>query len=241
MVTRRIFEVAVLDKLGIETSVGGVADVLEEDADKLVTDDFLLGGVDGEGGLDGLRQVFQVLRVVVHALVAQLPVAGTLLEVLADGGKLGGGEGEELAFTLLAVDGNGAFGGKTVGRSGGGSAWGGYVDGEMTEIVAGAYKARALLRLIEHLEALGYGTDNGLKALTGGYAGIVLRTPVHQVAAVGGSEEGRTVVDLKHQSPRAVGSTAERGVEHTFLYAPSAVVAGAETAEVLPFGGFLTL
>ena len=45
----RILEVAVLDELGIEAAVGGIANVLEEDAYQLVADGLLVGGVDGEG------------------------------------------------------------------------------------------------------------------------------------------------------------------------------------------------
>ena len=37
-----IFKVAVLDEFGVEATVGGITDILEEDADELVADGFLL-------------------------------------------------------------------------------------------------------------------------------------------------------------------------------------------------------
>ena len=82
MILGRIFEVAVLYQLGIESSIGGIADVLEEDANELVANAFLFGEVHAQRAFYGGGEVGQVLRVVVHALVAQLPVACRLGEVL---------------------------------------------------------------------------------------------------------------------------------------------------------------
>ena len=53
MVGGAVFEVAVLQKLGIEAAVGAVVDVLEEDADELVGDGFGAVGIDGDVGVDG--------------------------------------------------------------------------------------------------------------------------------------------------------------------------------------------
>ena len=80
-----ILEVAILDKFGIEPSVSSIADILEEDADKLVADGLLLsrdfqGGGNGLGDVDGV-----IFLVVVHALLTDFPVFCLTVEVAGDG------------------------------------------------------------------------------------------------------------------------------------------------------------
>ena len=53
MVAWEILEVAVLNHLSIESAIGSIADILEEDAHELVADGFLLVS-DGEGGDNAL-------------------------------------------------------------------------------------------------------------------------------------------------------------------------------------------
>ena len=106
MILRNIFKVAILNQFGIESSVSSIADILEEDADKLVADGLLLardfqGGGNGLGDVDGV-----ILLVVVHALLANLPVFCQMVEIAGDGLQFGWGDVEETAILLFAIDGN---------------------------------------------------------------------------------------------------------------------------------------
>ena len=68
MVLSRIFEVAVLNQLGIEATVGCIADILKEDTYELVADDFLTVHVDSQRSTKGLTQRCEVLGIIMHTL-----------------------------------------------------------------------------------------------------------------------------------------------------------------------------
>ena len=51
----RVFKVAVLYQFGIQSAVGSVVDVFKEDTDEMLADSFLLIGLYGNGGLNGLQ------------------------------------------------------------------------------------------------------------------------------------------------------------------------------------------
>ena len=107
----------------------------------------------------------------------------------------------------------------------------------MAEVGCGLHAVVCPAGGVDNVEAVVRRMHDGVQAVAGGDAGIVLRPPVYQVSAIGSGEERGTVVHLEHQPPGAVAGTAERGVVHTLLGTPRAVVAAAELTQVLPAVG----
>ena len=106
MVLLRIFEVAILDELGIEAAVGSIADILKEDADELVADGLGAVGTDAEGCVDDLRQMGQAFLVVVHPLSTETAIFLHFIEECAQLLHLVGGDGKLLPVHQAAIDGN---------------------------------------------------------------------------------------------------------------------------------------
>ena len=234
VVLRGVLEVAVLHHLSIETTVGSIADVLEEDADELIADGFFTAHVDFEPCGEGLPEPGEVLRIVVHALVGCPPVSARLCEMLLNLRHFITVQYKQVALLQTAVDGGSvALPGLVAHR-------GGLIGLEAAEVGRGHDVTPALLRLVVDVEhALSVLTDHGFEALPDRLARIVLRTPVHEVAAVGGSKDGRVVVDLEHEPPCAVLGAAHRGMVHALLGAPGAVVARTEAPHLVPSVGLV--
>ena len=80
---------------------------------------------------------------------------------------------------------------------------------ELTEIIGSRHPALiATLGLIIDVEgAVVVGKHHGLQALAGSHNRIILWPPGNEVLAVGSSKHRTSVVDLEHQSPRAIHGT----------------------------------
>ena len=157
-----VFEVAVLDELGVEAAIGSIADVLEEDADKVGADGLLLRGVDGECGLEGRLGGKTAKRtvgegVVVHALGRQAPVGGLLFEVLLNRGPVLQGNLEAVTLVEPAADGG------RVAYPGIVTNLAGTVRGKVAEVRRGRCPPLTLGRLIVDVErAVGIGEHHRL-------------------------------------------------------------------------------
>ena len=204
MVLRDIFEVAILDEFGVESSISGITDILEEDTNELVADGFLLTrhfqrGRDRSGDVDRI-----VFLVVVHTLLTDLSVFCLTLEMAGDGLQFGWGDVEKTTILLFAVDGNG------VACPGALTNLAGFIFTELPEVGRGRYPALiATLGLIVDVEsAVIVGEDNWTQALAGGHDGIILRTPADQILAIGNGEQRTFVIHLEDKSPGAIGSTS---------------------------------
>ena len=229
-----VFEVAVLYELGIETAVGRVADVFEEDAYELVADGLLAGEVDGERGSNRLLQPGQRLCIVVHALGREARLGSLTVEMVANFAHFIGRKHKLVTLHALSADGGHVAAPQRQVVDGHGE-----VGGEGTEVAGGMGHADALLGVEVDVEAVLSRAHHRVLTLADAHARIVLRPPRHQVGTIGGSKHRRMVVHLEDQTPRAVVSTTERGVVHALLRAPRPVVAGAELPQMAPARRFL--
>ena len=85
MVSGDVFKVAILNKFCIKTTIGSIADILEEDTNQFVADGFLLIG-NGKRSLLWC-QIGEVLGILIHSFLTQFPITGLLLKMIFDGIK----------------------------------------------------------------------------------------------------------------------------------------------------------
>ena len=188
-----VLKVTVLHQFAIQSAIGRIADVLEEDADEFVADGFLLRA-HGQCSLDKRREPREVLRIVVHTLTALPPICSQLVEVASQGQHLLGRHLKLITLVKLSTHGS------RVAQPGIFVYLAFLVLAKSAEIVRG--------RQIAFLSACGLVIDVKLpvralkdnRILTGTcrHLRIVLRTPCDKVAAVGGTKGRRAVVQLEH-------------------------------------------
>ena len=215
----RIFKVAVLNQFGIESAVSSVTDILEEDADEFVADDLLLTA-DSQHGLRLSPLIISLSSVIIHSsLLSPLssflsPLSSVIMHpltaqagILSQPGKVGldrgqfrGGYLKLTAFVQRASDGG------RVARPGHILYLARLILTEAAEVARGRHPAlvAALGLIIDVKRSVVIGEYDGSDALAGAHDRIVLRTPVDEVAAIGGCQQRTPVVHLEHQPPRAV-------------------------------------
>ena len=229
MVFLSIFEVAVLHQFGVQSAVGCIADVLEENAYKLVADSLCPAHVYGQSSLDGRCRHISVLGIVMHTFARLASVLGQQLEVLLYFCPFRRGNLEAVAFMQPSADGS------RVPRPGFVVYLAGLIGREMAEVRRGRSPALTLGRLkVDVKRSVGIGKQYWVQAFRGTHDRIVLRPPVNEVVAVGGSKLRRVVVHLKYQAPRAIVGTGNAGVKHLLLCSPRAIVGRAQTASLAP-------
>ena len=204
-VARGVFEIAVLNQLGIQTAVGGITDVFEEHTDEFVADGLALAAVDGEGGADGL-EVFHVGGIVGHTLGTHLAVETHHFMVGEQLDEFALGDVENLAFVEAAVDGGGVAAPCHVADA----ALLGL--GEVAEVFVTLQVVFLIAGDIEDVEGLVVAfKHDGFQTVLRRQTGVVLRTPHDEVFAVGGSKTGGVVVHLPDGTPGAVGGAEHAG------------------------------
>ena len=227
VVGRRVFEVAVLHHLGIQSTVGGIADVLEENPDELVAYLLFAEDVDVELCLSlasgyerciSLGIVGEVLRpfgIVVGLLGKVCLDTAKSLSVIIDS--------QYVAYKFLIPHfsscplfvGNGIFVGSCR-----------HIGGEMPEVgVCGRLAILVVLCAIHHVVfpcSLCHNHRCQHSLMT--HAGIVLRSPCDEIATVGHSEARSHIVHLEDGSISALVERDGKFGVHFFVGSPSGIV-----------------
>ena len=218
-----VLEVAVLDKFGIESAVGAVVDVFEEDADEVGRDGFCLVGMEGQRGFNALEGLETL--VVVAGRFAVLPVAPCGVSS-ADNGCLDHriGHADDVSLVCLSVEGDSVQ--RTCGLVG--LLADGLCLAPLLEVGAGGAVVVALRCGIDDAEDAVVLCQFGCNdVFVVAHVGIVLRLPSPEVVRtcsgklVGTVIEGEDGIDV-------VSVVEGAGVEHTFFSAPCAIVAAEE-------------
>ena len=231
-----VFKVAVLHEFGIETAVSSIADVLEENADELVADGFLLVLVHVEGCCYHRLVAYALCRelrkqffaVFAQCLLVEISIKTQFGVPVHESVRLLVGDGDELSLLLLPVDECAvlAYFEHDFSLA---------VGAEMAEVACRCRHAHAFVGRGEvDVEALLRLPDDRTEASAPRHARIVLRPPCDKVFTIDGGEARSDVVHLEHGAPRAVFSPQDIGIVHAFLFAPRPVVGVEQLAHLVP-------
>ena len=227
MVGRSIFEVTVLHHLGIQSAVGSITDVLEEDTDKFFADFLLSEYIDIELCLHlSVGNELGISLGVVGKRFAPLGIVGSLLVEVG----LYGSESltivvdsEDITHIFLTTH-NSLFP-LSVGSSiFVGSGW--HISREMTEIGVGSRLAiLAVLGAINHIilsPTLCHNHRGNYSLMT--HSRIILRSPCDEVATICHGKARRHIIHLEHSG---ISALVERngifGI-HLLVGSPSGIV-----------------
>ena len=232
-----VFEVSVLHHLGIESAIGCIADILEEDTDQFVADLLLLLAVDGHGHLCLLpvEERAEPL-VVVEALLPGLLFLGPVGEMPRHPLHRLAVHLDEIAHRHLPVhEGRVAFGplGEILARRHN------PVGGEMTEVLVGYGRHHLALGSLvaDEPSAVSLLEGHGRKTPPAAHARIVLGAPHHHIFRIGHTEAGSRLVHLKHSHIAAL-HLRDVGRIHVLLAAPGRVVRLEERTHLGPLAVF---
>ena len=230
-----VLEISVLHHLGVKTTIGGTADILEEDAHQAVGYPLGLALVYGERGLYGLgivlaRQGFQLRGGLGQLFLGFGVELRHGVKPVLDISQMGGGHLEGVALQQLT----GHRGGIPRPEN---------ILGLCLEIIflkgaevfTGRHITLALLGLqVDGERAVIQLIDGGSQYALFLHYRVILGPPGHQVFRVSHGEARRIVVHAPGGTPCTVSGLGHEGGIHLLLGSPLPVIGGAELSHLLP-------